>query len=448
MGAEIHGRKEGTLMANYNAIYGNIYNLYRNDFVPKNNSRHDAHKKSELKNIYNNIVNISKEEPVFLLRPTTDIEQYTIAMKESAMQFRRDIASMGGMEGDKLFEQKTVYSSDPDVASAKYISGALINEETEPVTLSIEQLAKPQVNRGLFLPENALDIEEGAYSFDVSTPSSNYELQFNISSTDTNYTIQSRLSRLINNAAIGLNASITRDMSGNSALVITSDNTGPEDGGEPPFEISDEDTSQKSGIIDYLGIRNISEEASWAKYSINGEQHSSPENAVDIAGIYRVDLKNVTEPDQPITIATKADFESLKDHILGMAGSYNQFIRTASEFLNKHPRTTVLVDSMKRMENYYAGTMERLGIGRSEDGTLSVNEEALDSALKETATGDDISNLKDFTKSAMRKISKVQLNPMNYVDKRIVAYKNPLKSHFPNPYITSAYSGMLFNSYM
>jgi hypothetical protein len=35
---------------------------------------------------------------------------------------------------------------------------------------------------------------------------------------------------------------------------------------------------------------------------------------------------------------------------------------------------------------------------------------------------------------------------MDYVDKKIVAYKNP-GHNFASPYITSAYSGMMFNSY-
>ncbi|MCR5634229.1 MAG: hypothetical protein K6F90_02835, partial [Lachnospiraceae bacterium] len=142
------------------------------------------------------------------------------------------------------------------------------------------------------------------------------------------------------------------------------------------------------------------------------------------------------------------DFESLKQNIIGVAGAYNNFIKTASEYLEKYPRTTVLVDTMKRMSSFYGKAMDNLGIERKSDGSLSVNEEDLSRSLYETATSDDVNSLKDFTKSALRKISRVQLNPMDYADKRIVAYKNPTKTHYANPYITSAYSGMMFNSYM
>ena len=57
-----------------------------------------------------------------------------------------------------------------------------------------------------------------------------------------------------------------------------------------------------------------------------------------------------------------------------------------------------------------------------------------------------MSYVKDFANSLMRKTSQISLNPMQYVNKTIVAYKNPGRN-FATPYITSAYSGMMFNSY-
>ena len=59
---------------------------------------------------------------------------------------------------------------------------------------------------------------------------------------------------------------------------------------------------------------------------------------------------------------------------------------------------------------------------------------------------DSFTDIQNFAKDLYRKSGQVSLNPMQYVDKTIVAYKNPGKN-FATPYITSAYSGMLFNSY-
>ena len=55
-------------------------------------------------------------------------------------------------------------------------------------------------------------------------------------------------------------------------------------------------------------------------------------------------------------------------------------------------------------------------------------------------------SLKNLSASLMRKSNLVALNPMDYVQKTVVAYKNP-GHNFVSPYNSSAYSGMLFNSY-
>ncbi|HPF29307.1 MAG TPA: hypothetical protein PLZ77_04270, partial [Lachnospiraceae bacterium] len=76
------------------------------------------------------------------------------------------------------------------------------------------------------------------------------------------------------------------------------------------------------------------------------------------------------------------------------------------------------------------------------------DDSALASSLSSDHSANTIKQFKNFTRAALQKITQIQLNPMAYADMRMVAYKNPLKTHFANPYVTSAYSGMLFNSYM
>ena len=56
------------------------------------------------------------------------------------------------------------------------------------------------------------------------------------------------------------------------------------------------------------------------------------------------------------------------------------------------------------------------------------------------------STIKDFTDSILRKTNQISLDPMEYVERTMVAYKNP-GHNFATPYMTSNYSGMLFNSY-
>ena len=437
-------------MAVNTAVLSNVYNYYQADLVPRSSSnRFDSHKKKDLQDIYKSIVKISKDEPVFLMDRSKDVEEYTINMKENAMKFRSEVGTIGGLDDATIFNQKTAYSSDPEVAEVLDRGGNTqkTGEESEPVELMVRQLAKPQVNVGKYLSPDDAGIAEGNYSFDVATLSSNYELQFTISQTDTNKEIQGRLARLINNFNLGLQAEVDEDDLGNTALVIRSKSVGDKSDEGGHFTISDENTSQQRGIVDYLGIRKVQQEGTDAIYTINGETHTAPGNDVRLNNTYDVRLKEAA-PGKSVMIGYKPDVESMKDNIISLAGSYNNFIKATAEFVEKQPRTNLLVRDMKATGTFYTSGLEKLGVKQEEDGTLTVDEETLTEVLKDADAPGGLDQLKDFTKSALRKANEVQLNPMDYVEKRVVAYKNPTKPHFANPYVTSAYSGMLFNGYM
>ena len=432
-----------------NSVLNNVYNYYQADLVPRSSSnRFDSHNKKDLKDIYRSIVKISKDEPVFLLDRSKEIEEYSIHMKESAISFKKNIAAIGGTDEEDMFDRKAAFSSDPDVVELKGFPGAEKGSETaENVRLSVQQLATPQENRGKYLHDGRVELPEGNYSFDVETQNSNYELQFTVSATDTNKDIQNRLSRLINNFKLGLHAEVEEDGVGNSALVIRSKNVGDRSGEGGHFSISDEETSQQGGIVDYLGIRGASSYGQDAIFTENGVIKRAGSNDVHLDSGFDVLLKDAS-PGREVTIGYKADVESMKDNIISLAGSYNDFVKATAEYMDRQPRTGLLVNDMKKNSQYYTDMLEKIGVSQKEDGTLDVDEETLAKTLGENDSAEELGALKNFTKFAVRKAEELQLNPMDYVDKRIVAYKNPTTPHYANPYVTSAYSGMLFNGYM
>ena len=95
-----------------------------------------------------------------------------------------------------------------------------------------------------------------------------------------------------------------------------------------------------------------------------------------------------------------------------------------------------------KLSVYYKEDLNTLGISTNEDGTLTVN----DKTLRESASEDSLKAVKNFAGSLLRKTNQISINPMEYVDKTVVAYKNPGKS-FASPYNTSQYSGMIFQGY-
>ena len=393
---------------------------------------------------------INKESPLYILDKSEASKAYAVGLKESARIFRNSVMeTRSSLDEEDVLDQKKAYSSHPEIASAKYIGIAEDETGTAAPTFKLEvaHLAQNQVNLGNPLAsEEALNLPPGSYSFDVSIKDVSYEFQFELHEGDTNSDVQNRLQRLISNANIGLEASVLEDTEGNSSLKLESVATGLSAGKDAIFEISDEHTSKTRGIVDYLGLDHISQPPANALFEINGIERSASSNTFTVEKVYEVTLNGPSsEPGITTEIGLKNDVDSLSENIHSLAESYNRFLDDASANPGKYSKSSQLLNEIGYITRHYAGHLDALGLTFSSDGHLSVNDEQLKTAAEQSDT-EAFTPVKEFANSMLRKSNQISLNPMQYVNKTIVAYKNPGKN-YPSPYITSAYSGMLFNNY-
>ena len=422
------------------AVLNTVYNNYLAAYSPRQLTKYDTHKKSELRSVYNSIVKLNKDAPWYLPTTNKDTQHYAVSLKENARELHNAIAQLGGLEQDSMFRKKNAYSTDTEVAEAAYIGSDALTSTSPEFDLEVKELATPQENLGYFLPDLATTLSPATYSFDISINDMNYEFQFNINEGDTN------LSRLINNADIGIQANVAESDS-RYALRLTSDATGVPANKAYHFRVSDDHTSKASGVVGNMGLNYISHPAGNACFLINGEERSSSSNHFTVGKLFDVQIKAVSPEDKPVHIGLKTDTESITDNINQLIGSYNSFIRSAASYLETQSRSRQLVREFSSIASHYGTSLENMGMHLQDDGILSVNDEKLQQAA--ASAGNDLSSfnvLKDFSSSLLRKSDQVSLNPMDYVDKKIVAYKNP-GHNFISPYTTSAYSGMMFNSY-
>lgn len=433
-------------MANLTTL--SVYNHYLTSYAPKGTTRLDTHKKSELRNIYNSIVKINKESPLYILDDSDESKAFAVGLKENARELKNTITSLGGLDDASLLNKKIAYSSNEAIASVSYIGEPEMAASAPELSIEVHSLASPQENMGNYLPsEETLGLTPDTYSFDLSTNDLNYEFQFQIRAEDTNIDVQNRLSRLINNADIGIKAEVLEDGEGNSSLNLTSLKNGTSENREYAFRISDDQTSKSSGIVDYLGIGDISRFPSSAEFSINGTPHSASSNTFTVERLYEIQLNGVS-PEEGITadIGLKTDTESLMENLRELVGGYNAFLKSAMEYTAKHPKSNQLVSEVWHLAGNYAQPLSEIGINITEDATITIDEHELQRSSAEGRLNEGLANVKDFARSLYRKSDQVSLNPMTYVEKTVVAYKNPGKN-YAAPYVTSAYSGMLFNSY-
>lgn len=428
-------------------VMNTVYNNYLTTYTPKPLTKYDTHKKSELRNIYNSIVKLNKDEPWYLPTTSRDTQQYAVDLKENARGLRNTIAQLGGLEKDGLFRKKSAYSTDEGVATASYVGPEDANAEIPQFQLEVHSLATTQENLGVFLPGGSrVTLAPDTYSFDVGINDMNYEFQFSVGESETNLAVQERLVRLINNSDIGLRATLA-ESEGRTSLRLTSEATGLVPGREQIFTVSDDHTSKTSGTVEYFGLDYTSRDAANASFSVNGEELSSPSNRLTLEQLFDIRLTGVSSGDQATTIGLKTDIESLTDNVYHLVGGYNEFIKAASSYLDTQTRSRQLLREMRGIASVYEDSLENMGLNLEADGTLAIDRDTLhETASQSQDINDTFGSLKHFSNMLLRKSNQVSLNPMDYVEKVMVAYKNP-GHNYPNPYITSAYTGMMFDGY-
>ena len=429
------------------AALNTVYNHYMTAYAPdRMGSKYDAHKKSELKGVVNSIVKLNRDAPVFLIDNSPETKEFAINLKESARSLKNTISSLSEDNGDEMLSKKTVSSSDPDIVSASYIGNSGSSGASD-IEVSVEQLATRQINMGRGLPPDEMGLPPDTYSFDIRSRDIDYEFQFNINEGDTNKTIQEKLARLITRSNIGVHAETAEDANGNISLLLSSDDTGVKNDSGLQFIVSDDKTSKQRGAVKYFGLDSVDEFPSNAIYTVDGEERSSPTNKVNINKNYELEFKGTTEDGETVSIGVKTDVESLTDNISNLISGYNAFLQNAAKYLESQPQSRALVREMGGLSSGFNNELEALGVNFGQDGQITLDKNLIQQTAEEDDSLTRFDNVKKFANNILDKANSISLDPLQYTNKKIVAYKNPNAHNFASPYITSNYSGMMFSSY-
>ena len=424
-------------------MISNVYSYYMAEYGIRPTDRHSTHKKSELRDIYNNIVKISRSSPFFDVDISEESQKLAIDIKEAAQKLSNITADLTDASNGNMTFKSIAKSSNESVLTANYIGPSQAAGSSKEMELAIKQLAKPQVNTGKFLNPRARNLYTGTYSFDVNMGSTEYELQFSVKDDEKNLDVQNKLARLINRSNIGLKASVEFNMQDDSALVITSNMTGV---GERPviFNITDDKTSALSGAVEAYGLNRTSQYPSNAVFTLNGMEKSSTSNNFTIDREFEISLKNTTQENETVIVGLKQNFDSIVDSLKELTDEYNNLTRLAKNSNSSGGRH--LYNDMTSVARIYGQTLSANGINITEEGLLEIDHATLKAASEEGTIIDSLSELGRFKNALQHKSGSVKINPMEYISKTIISYKNPARPS-SDPYMTSLYSGMMYNGY-
>ncbi len=435
----IHTDREVTVMIS------SVYSYYLSQYGNKSNSKYDSHTRTQLKNTYSKVVKINSQTPVYKLDLSTAAQKYAIDLKEHARALENITEDLSdGADGTMTFKKSAV-SSNASAVNASYITDFGAASDDESFDINVKQLACSQLNTGNYLQPRSKHIKPGEYSFDLSINDVIYEFQFKVDNSETTNNIQNKIARLINRSNIGLTANIKEDSLGNTAINIESESTGINGTTPVIFSIKSDDANNQQ-LIDTLGLDRVTQYPANAIFDVDGDERSSMSNSITINKAYNVKLSKVTE--EPVTISLKADADSIVESLNELVAGYNNLISVTNDENNNHFQgTEKLQNEIASIARSYKKQLADSGLSLNKDGTISTDKEVIINADNKDALSHIYESLNSFKNSIKEKAEDIALNPMDYVNNKIIAYKNPLRS-FPDPYNLSAYTGMMFNGYI
>lgn len=420
-----------------------LYDYIMLSHAQEKNTRYHQ-KKSELTTTYNNIVKLNRNTPLYFAKPTITNQQFALSLKETALSFQNLLDGFYSENPDSVFSRKTPVSSDPSSITV----GTTTEDSSvfpESCSIQVDKLACPQINLGRSCYAASHFPNAGTFRFSLSLEDSDYTYQINVPKNCEHGKLLSQLASAINHSDAAVHAAIVKDPKNSDKiqLQIHSDSTGILEDNAPIFTFSDDKDSDKSGLIAYYDLNHIATRPDNAYFKINEEEKTSLNNTITLSNALKVTFKNITK--EPINISYKADIKAITSMLSHLADTYNSWVDLALEDSTPKNVSAKLLHTLSSPFSHNLDTLSECGITFDEQNYMHLHpalnkKAALDGSLQKLFAKDTplFAQMSKITK-------KFILDPMSYADRILITYKNPIKNYFPNPYITSAYSGMLVN---
>lgn len=431
------------------------YAYYLSTYSNIRPTRYDSHKKSDLRKVYNHMVKTNKESPLYKLTNEDAVTKYAIDIKENAKAIQNVVASLSDSYGtfSDSFRKKVAVSSDEASVGVKYVGNGSEAEDLKSFQIEVKGLSSPQVNRGNYLKNDALSFTPGTYTFDLNTNNSSFEFQYNVNNAENNLDVMKKIAGLVNRSNLGISATIhhgtiDEGSADSSALTLTSRQSGRSNTEKHLFEITPGASSGSIHAMDLLGIHHITNEAENSRFTFNGEEFSSLSNTFTINDTFELSLNKVSEENKPAEISFKNDVESVADNITSLIDAFNGILNIAeSSSTEATGDTNKLLTEMGALSRGRRESLGAIGLMVSKNGSITIDKEKLEAAIQPDRAETTFTRLSKFKSAIGAKADSVSINPMKYVNKIVVNYKNPGKT-YPAPYFSSVYSGMMLDRYV
>ena len=418
----------------------NTYNYYQMALPSIANTKYDSHKKSELKNLYKDMVKLNQSKPFYKLSLSKETRDYVIGIKEAAMELKTS-SSFLSEDSDPDSRKMMVNTDQPGNLSVSLLSDEYESMPTE-ISMSIDQLAATQRNEGKLVPSNSASVPVGKHYINIEKGGSEYQFEIDTKQGETNLHILRRLATSVNSNDIGVSARVME--SGTSArlqLEAKDSGLGELDQGLQ-FQVKGPDDA---GMVEYFGLNEVTTYPQNARFTLNGTEQTASSNNISINNGIGIELNHVTSEEAHIKLAN--DNTALLDDVDDFVHYYNNLVDLAHKVDDNPNGSQKLLRDLGTITRRFRNDLESSGLTLNEDGYLEKDDALLVQSTENGQVQELFQQLSDFKNAVHHATDRITLNPMEYVDKTVVSYPNTQRN-FPNPYMPSMYSGMFYNSYV
>ena len=420
-----------------------VYNNLIPTFQPKYTTKF-AHKSSELRTVVKRIRKETLSSPVYLLNFTNKKQSYVLGVKEASMKLEESLNVLADDSENALFSKRKAHSSDPEQVNAE-----LLDSENEHLpsafSIQVKQLANAQVNEGKVLYETGKGLDAGSYQFKVTVNDVGYDFQYNIRRDANHREVIEGLAGFITKAKIGLVAEPYSPEEGKIGMRIESLSLGTSNGYDS-FSFEDKIAEGRGkGIVSYYGLDRISVKPKNAVFDLNGTEKSSTENEFTLGNAVKVTL--LKPSDEAAEVDYRPDSDLILEGVRDFVSNYNELVGHSVAYARDTDIPSKLLRELNGLMAPYKNELESYGMAFDDDGFIELDESLAADAVEKGEMQDMFRADSPMVLRLRAKSESVKINPMEYIDKRIVSYPNTSKPPRGYSYISSLYSGLLFNSY-
>ena len=383
----------------------------------------------EFSPVIGQITSISKDAPVYLIKPTKEIQHLAISIKESASMLHEEIASLLSLTKSTKKTGRLRYVSDhPDCLSIRMLSEAT---ENRAYSVHIEQAALGQINQSSYVSKNASPFTAGTYAFSITKDDVTKRFEILLESAATNLEIFHKIKHAIEHSEFNLSCSIDERPNDASLIITAAANRQ-----DKPAQFSIQDHGSR--FIHFYKLHTPSKEPQPSRFQVNGDSIVSFGTTFVIDEHFEITLLSTCEKDIHVYTVEDQDFAFTSFHkILDCFNYLLELSRTTAVHKLEQELMHIINENLAELSN--AGIV------------LDDNSYMLSFRNNNTDASDSIGNLEmlyssadSFAPALLTNADKISINPMEYVPKKVVSYPDLSRPHFPNPYMTSMYSGFLF----